>query len=332
MGELVNFPGAALAPEASVPYAERMTKTADTFKDDLANLAMNAKEAHSVEDAAAKMREPVLEPKLDGIRLLVHVGVDSVEMFARSGKPKTGKLPHVDPELLALFGPGTWLDCEGVSFNPDGSQNWGGAQSVLGSAADRADVDRESVRLVVFDILALDGEDIRYEPAGTRHRLLANRLAAHTGYVMLVAQFAAEQEIHDELVARGYEGSMVKDMAASYTSGKRGWAWTKVKLIETVDVVVTGFKPGKGKFSNMVGAIRFGQYHEGRLIEERGFASGFDDAFRMQLTAEADSWIGRVIEISFRTSMPDKVTGLPNYRHPQFERVRDDKTAEECQV
>jgi ATP-dependent DNA ligase len=340
MGEVVQLP---LAELDTVRHTEVMTTLTETFKNDLAKLAMNAKETYNVADAAAKMRQPVLEPKLDGIRLLVHVDEGKVEMFSRAGKSKTGALPHVDAELLQLFPAGTWLDAEGVAFNEDGSQNWGGAQSVLGSKADRGDIDRTSVRLVVFDILALEGRDVRASAASERRRILESRFAdGHKGYTMLVAQFPADQDTHDLLVARGYEGSMVKDMAASYTSGKRGWAWTKVKLIETADVVVTGFKPGQGKYVDMVGAIQFGQYVEYtspagdksyKLIEERGFCSGMTDAFRQQLTDEGlAAWKGRVIEISYRTAMRDKQTGLPNYRHPQFERVRDDKPATECVV
>jgi len=331
MGEVVRLP---LAEPTDVRHTEAMTTLTDTFKNDLPKLAMNAKETYTVAEAAGKMQEPVLEPKLDGIRLLVHIGDGRVEMFSRAGKSKTGALPHVDAELLTIFPAGTWLDAEGVAFNADGSQHWGGAQSVLGSKADRADVDRTTVRLVVFDILALEGRDVRASSAAERRRILESRFAdGHKGYTMLVAQFPAEQDTHDLLVQRGYEGSMIKDMAAPYTSGKRGWAWTKVKLIETADVVVTGFKPGQGKFVGMVGAIRFGQYREdGSFVEERGFCSGMTDAFRAELTDDQDGWVGRVIEISFRTSMPDKDTGLPNYRHPQFERIRDDKPATECIV
>jgi ATP-dependent DNA ligase len=143
----------------------------------------------------------------------------------------------------------------------------------------------------------------------------------------------ADQDTHDALVAAGYEGTMIKSLDAPYTSGKRGWAWTKVKLIETTDAVITGFKPGKGKFSKQIGAIVFGQYGEdGTFYTERGACSGMTDVQRLDFTERQEDLIGTVIEISFRTSMPDKKTGLPNYRHPQFERIRWDKTKEECIV
>lgn len=303
---------------------------------DVSKLAMNAKEAHSVEEARTKVRNPVLEPKLDGIRVLVNITEDEVLMYARSGNDKSDKLPKVDDELLRAFNPGTWLDAEAVAFNEDGSQHWGGAQSVMAAAPLKDPIATERMRLVVFDILS-DGEtDVRSQPFRDRRAILEDYFADGKEilkYTMLVMQKEATQEVHDFIVAAGYEGTMIKALDAPYTSGKRGWAWTKIKLIETADAVITGFKPGKGKYSNQIGAIIFGQYdHDGNFYTERGACSGMSDEQRLDFTGRQEELVGTVIEVSFRTSMPDKKTGLPNYRHPQFERIRWDKTKEECIV
>jgi len=124
-----------------------------------ATLAMNSKTAASV--AEATIRESALEPKYDGIRLLVHVTETGVKMYARSGNSKTGKLPAIDAELRMNFPAGTWLDAEAVAFNEDGTQDWGGAQSVLGSGTTRAALLSGKIRLVVFDLLAHGGLDAR---------------------------------------------------------------------------------------------------------------------------------------------------------------------------
>lgn len=301
--------------------------------DNLKDLAMNAKEAHSVSDAVSKQRQPILEPKLDGIRLLVGVTEDGVRMHARSGNRKGG-LTKIEAELEQVLPAGTWIDAEAVAFNDDGSQNWGGAQSVLGSGIEKATAGQDPIRLVVFDILAYDGQDARSLPASQRRELLETIFADNEemfSRVQLIAQFEATQEVHDAIVAAGYEGTMIKDGTAPYMSGKRGWAWTKIKLVETVDTVVIGYKEGKGKFTGQVGAIVFGQYHNGQLIE-RGACSGMTDAQRADITRRQDEFLGTVMEISFRTSMTDKKTGLPNYRHPQFERFRWDKQPEACEV
>jgi len=304
---------------------------------DVSKLAQNAKEAHSGEEALGKVKEPVLEPKLDGIRVLCHITEAGTRMYSRGGNRKD-QIPHIGEELAAAFPVGTWLDAEAVAFNEDGSQNWGGAQSVMGATPGKDPAAIANMRLVVFDILSYGDKDARGATLKDRRTILETIFAGDTGAtfsrVMLVCQMEATQENHDELVAAGYEGSMIKDLTSTYQSDKRVWGWTKIKLIETVDVVITNFTPGKGKFVNQIGAIVFGQYDEAGLFhQERGKCSGMDDAFRLKLTQEGlDVWEDKVIEISFRTSMTDKKTGLPNYRHPQFERVRWDKDPRSCIV
>ena len=126
-------------------------------------LAMNSHPADSVEAAVAG-KDAILEPKYDGIRLLVHRTEAGVEMYARSGNSKSGKLPAIDAEILRNLPAGTWLDAEAVAFNEDGTQDWGGAQSVLGSGTTRAQVLSGKIRLVVFDLLAHGGLDARTLP------------------------------------------------------------------------------------------------------------------------------------------------------------------------
>jgi ATP-dependent DNA ligase len=296
-------------------------------------LAMNANEATSVAEALTRIKNPILEPKLDGIRVLVNIREDGVRYYARSGNRKYG-LTKIEAELAAVFPAGTWLDAEAVAFNADGTQNWGGAMSCLGSNPDKAKAKQDPIRLVVFDILSYGETDARAAALRQRREVLEKIFADNgnkLGRVLLAAQFEATQENHDAIVARGYEGTMIKDLTKPYISGRRGWEWIKIKLVQTVDTVVIGYKPGKGKFKNMIGAIVFGQYHDGELVE-RGACSGMDDALRLDITNRQDELLGAVMEISYRTYMVDKDTGLPNYRHPQFERFRWDKEAHECTV
>jgi len=303
--------------------------------DDISKLAMNSNEAHSVEEAVASQRESILEPKFDGIRLLINVREDGgVRMYSRAGNDKSDRITLIEAEIASVFPPGTWLDAEAVDFNLDGSQNWGGAQSVMSSLPAKAQAAQGNMRLIVFDLIAYGGEDGRGAMFQLRRELLEKIFdsnAEKLNRVMLSPQFEPTQETHDMLVAKGYEGTMIKDLVAPYSSGKRVNGSLKIKLVETVDVVITGYTDGEGKYTNMIGAVIFGQYTEdGTFIEKRGKCSGMTDAFREELTANKDKFIGTTMEISFRTSMPDKNTGLPNYRHPQFERIRWDKEPTEC--
>lgn len=308
--------------------------------ENIAKLAMNSKTAASVEEAVGS-REAIIEPKYDGIRLLINITEDGVRAYARSGKSKTGKLPAIEAELAAHLPAGTWLDGEAVAFNEDGTQDWGGAQSVLGSGVAKAAAASDSIRFVVFDLLAHSGNDARKLPLRHRRELLEmifsqpgdnvdgwERDGKEWERVVLSPQLPATDEAHAANLELGFEGSMVKHLDAPYASGKRSTASLKLKATDTVDCVVTGFsapKPGWIAREGMIGAIEFEHYAEdGTPIQ--GKCSGMTSGERRYITANQAELLGKVIEVSYMTKMP----GTGKLRHPQFQRIRTDKTAEEC--
>lgn len=289
-----------------------------------ATLAMNSKTAATVEKAVGS-HDSILEPKYDGIRLLIHRAEDGVKLYARSGNSKTGKLPAIEAELLSLP-VGTWLDGEAVAFNADGTQDWGGAQSCLGSNDGRGS---DKIRLVLFDLLAHGGLDARSLSLRNRRELLETVIET-SGFERVQAStiLPATEESHEALLELGFEGSMVKHLDAAYQSGRRSPNSLKLKSTDTVDAVITGFKPGAPDSwiarEGLIGAIEFEHYGEdGTAIAGR--CSGMTVAKRREITADKDGLVGTVIEVSYMTRMPSGTL-----RHPQYQRLRTDKTAAEC--
>jgi ATP-dependent DNA ligase len=122
--------------------------------------------------------------------------------------------------------------------------------------------------------------------------------------------------------ARGGEGIVLKDMSKPYYEG-----WTKAKNIETHDCVITGFEMStEGKYAkkNWIGAIKIGQYKNGKLVPV-GKCSGMTDAFRKELSENKQKFIGHCIEIETQTRLP---SGL--FRHGRFNRMRHDKNPKDC--
>lgn len=286
--------------------------------------------AHNAEAASAKEalagRGSIMEPKLDGIRLLAIVGEDDVELYTRSGKSQKGKLPHIEAELSGLPA-GTVLDGEAVAFveSPTGEriQDWGKAQSVMGSSVKRAASKSDAITYVVFDLLAFKDVDIRSLPLSKRRDAL-EQVIENSDYVELIERVDPTEENYDRLVEAGFEGAMVKRIDSRYSSGARGHGWYKLKATDEVDVVVMDFQPGQDGFSNMVGAIIFGQYRDGALVE-RGKCSGMTMKLRQDMTDNPDNYIGTAISVAHMGVMDSG-----KFRHPQFKRLRDDKPTTEC--
>lgn len=298
-----------------------------------ASLAQNAEAVPAGGEAQAiNAPRQIMELKLDGIRLLAHIGEGGrVRTYTRSGKEQTGKLPQVEAELAAHFPPDSWVDGEVVAIRirEDGSveHHWGTAQSVMGANVDKAARRSGDVTYSIFDVLAVGGTDARSLNFEGRRRILELAFANGDGWdaCTLVPQMEPSEEAYAAILAAGFEGAMLKSLDARYCSGQRGKGQRKLKGTHTEDVIITALPlDGEGKYAGQVGAVVFSQIRDGALVE-MGRCSGMSDAERLDLSRNAASWLGRVIEVRHNGVMP---TG--GWRHPVWMRTRDDKLAEEC--
>lgn len=287
---------------------------------------MLADEAANVAEAVGA-REAVLEPKYDGWRVLARVGSTRVDLYTRSGNSLKGLLPEIEDELFAIFPPGTWLDGEAVAIKMSEGRvevEWGAVQSALGGGK-RPKAIRDKVTFVVFDLLSHQEIDARKLPFRERRALLESIFEdVEAERVMLTPQLAATQENYEALVATGFEGAMVKHLDGRYTSGKNGWF--KVKHFDSDEAFVIGFKSGKGSNAGKVGALILGQYDEHGNEVKVASVKILDAGERKKITAGGDDYLYRVVEFTFNGRLKS------GYRHPQFSRLRVDKSAADCRV
>jgi DNA ligase-1 len=140
------------------------------------------------------------------------------------------------------------------------------------------------------------------------------------------ARSAAEKRfLHESILGSGKEGIMLKRLNATYVEGGRpSNNWIKAKKSATFDCIVLGFSKGAGKYNSQVGAVIFGQYRNGKLIQ-LGQASGMSDSMRGLMSKYPEQYLGRVAEIK---GMERLRSGA--IRHPQFVRIRTDKQPSEC--
>jgi ATP-dependent DNA ligase len=134
-----------------------------------------------------------------------------------------------------------------------------------------------------------------------------------------------KRNLYDSVLEQGGEGIMLKRLDGEYVQGGRpANNWFKAKKSATFDCVVTGFTKGKGKYNNHIGAVKFGQYVNGKLIV-LGQASGMSDMIRFDMAANPDEYVGRVVTIR---AMERLRSG--SLRHPIFVGLRSDKKPTDC--
>lgn len=272
----------------------------------------------------------VAQVKLDGMRAVVHITSSGLRIFSRSAGvadpscplEKTSSLPHlallVFPELV-----GTVLDCEILIPGKDSAE--------LAGTVHRKELsqDNTKVMLFVFDCLQRNGISLRNKTL--RHRLselltISNKLQSEFISILPFASTTTQKrKLYDKVQASGGEGIMLKNLNATYLEGGRpANNWYKAKKSASYDCVITGFSLGKGKYNTQIGAVKFGQYVNGKLTE-LGQASGMNDEERLLMSRFQEQYIGKVVTVK---GMERLKSGA--IRHPQYVGLRKDKQPKDC--
>jgi bifunctional non-homologous end joining protein LigD len=229
------------------------------------------------------------EYKYDGYRAVLRVSpAGDVVLTSRNDKDITAEFAEPAGGLGdALGGRAAVLDGELVVRNEFGQPEFALMQERRGRYQQRLPTDGLPVVYLVFDLLRLGDEDLTGEPYRERRRRLA-ALRFPAGPVEVVPAFthadlAAGGRSPDDLLARaaeaGYEGLIAKRLESRYHPGRRTLEWLKHPLIQTQEVVVCGWRPGKGRRDGMVGGLLLGAHDPatGELVYLGDVGTGFTE-------------------------------------------------------
>jgi len=117
----------------------------------------------------------IYEIKFDGYRLLARLEDGAVRLFTRNGNDWTDKMRGLADEMATLQVGNAWLDGEAVVLNDKGVPDF----NALQNAFDRSR--EQSIVYFVFDVLFVDGVDLRPRPQSERSARLRELLATHSG-------------------------------------------------------------------------------------------------------------------------------------------------------
>src|SRR5206468_4267205 len=198
--------------------------------------------------------------------------------------------PELHDALVAALPPGSVVDGEIVIATAHGL-DFELLQLRLHPAASRiAKLAKETpAAFVAFDLIAVDGRDLRETPQAERRTLLERALARVEPPVHLTPM-TRDPLIASEWLARfegaGLDGVIVKPELGIYEPGKR--AMIKVKHARTADCVVAGFRWHKNGKNTLIGSLLLGLYDEHGSLHHVGVTSSFTMAMRRQLASELE--------------------------------------------
>ncbi|MFE5185866.1 ATP-dependent DNA ligase [Streptomyces sp. NPDC056628] len=236
-------------------------------------LPMLAHTASSVSEAVGKLGACAVEEKLDGIRVQLHRDGDTVRAYTRTLDDITDRLPEVVAAARELRGERFILDGEVIAFDATGRpRSFQETAGRVGSRVDVATAAREiPVSPVFFDVLSVDGRDLLDLPFTERHaelaRLVPEPMRVRRTLVSGPDDLPRAEEFLAETLERGHEGVVVKALDASYSAGRRGASWLKVKPVHTLDLVVLAAEWGHGRRTGKLSNL-----HLGARTADGGFA------------------------------------------------------------
>tara|TARA_Y100000592_G_scaffold17125_1_gene25670 strand:+ start:897 stop:2186 length:1290 start_codon:yes stop_codon:yes gene_type:complete len=242
----------------------------------------------------------IVEPKLDGVRVVVicDVDKDEVKLFSRNGKELTN-FPHINEQFDDM------LDQMGESMVFDGEVMSDNFQKLMREIHRKEGAKTQDAILNLFDCIPLEDfkegecglsitkrkqllEDFKYGPNINLVEYVKINLSDDDGQ----KQFADYNKI---CIDKGYEGIMVKPIGGLYEC-KRSTLWLKVKPFIEVSLTVKATEEGTGRNVGKLGALIVEGNDDGKFIKTN-VGSGLTDGNRDEFWKAKEKLIGQVVEI-----------------------------------
>jgi bifunctional non-homologous end joining protein LigD len=199
----------------------------------------------------------LFEVKWDGYRAIAEVAPRHVELYSRNQTSFNDAFPTIVESLKRLRHSAV-LDGEIVALDEAGRSQFQLLQNFRRSGKGR-------LVYCVFDLLYLDGRDLRAEPLRTRRRLLAPIVKGLPN--VMLSESVAERGIafFSAAIKHGLEGIVAKAANSPYREGRRGPDWLKIKTHNRQEAVIGGFTEPRRSRKHL-GAVVLGMYEDNDLV------------------------------------------------------------------
>jgi len=277
----------------------------------------------------------VHEMKYDGYRTLLAVGSGAARAYTRSGLDWSTKFGVLIEAAVDLVPGSALIDGEAVVLDAAGRSSFQSLQAALKA-------DPGSVVYYAFDLLSLDGEDLRGLPLIERKARLKALIPKTSRRILYSDHFTGGGEkLLETFCAAGLEGVVSKTADGRYV-GSRAGSWVKTKCIQRQEFAIVGWTPSdKARgFRSLILAVNdqdglryagkvgtgFDAAEMNRLVEAMAPLATQGPTVKAPGAAVRDAqWLKPrlVAEIAFT-----EVTSGGVLRHPSYLGLRDDKRAE----
>ncbi|RWJ21151.1 MAG: ATP-dependent DNA ligase [Mesorhizobium sp.] len=284
-------------------------------------------------DKPPKGPQWVFEVKWDGYRLAIHVEPGRVRVITRGGYDWTRRFAAIAAAARQLGHESLILDGEAVVLDEKGRSDFGALQRALGRKPSLHDP--REILFFAFDLLYLDGHDLRRQPLRQRRRLLEQIVAGREGVIRLSEEVEADgDEFYRIACEHGLEGIIAKHRDKTYHSGRGDW-WQKITCKRRDSFVIVGYEPSEA-MPGALGRLLLGARKGDGLVYVGGVGTGFTHEMSTELRKLLEGIVTRTPAVSLRRknaifTEPRLVAEIEyrawtddqKLRHPSFKGVRE---------
>nr|WP_246562918.1 non-homologous end-joining DNA ligase [Bradyrhizobium liaoningense] len=265
------------------------------------------------------------EIKFDGYRGQLHIANDDIKVFTRNGLDWTKRFRKVAHEAYLINAKSAIIDGEIVAPGDDGKTDFATLQKSLTGKA-------HNIGMIAFDLLYLDGRDLRRAPLLERKAVLKELIAKTQ--IAYSEHFDVDGAVLYRRVCAAELEGVVSKIANSPYGGGRGNYWVKTTCAHRETLAIAGFKIKDNRFDG----IYVGRQEGGKLFYAGKVEQGFEDATVRDLQQRLNKLIRKTQPFAKRipnngTWVEPCLTAEIEYRaksanghlrHPFFKGLRED--------
>ena len=277
----------------------------------------------------------IFERKLDGVRCIAHRARSGVVLLSRTDRNMNGQYPELAEALGADPCPDFVVDGEVVALDSRGITSFGRLQ--------RRGKERVAIYLYAFDLLRVEGADLRDLPLRERKRRLRDTLRFEDPIRFTPHRNEHGERLFEEACRKGLEGVIAKRADSPYRA-TRSRDWLKLKCHAEQELVIGGFTAPQGSRTDF-GALLVGHFDSGTLRYAGKVGTGFGRSTLAELGAQLRKLESRANPFADVHPVPrgthwvepklvaqigfTEWTRDGRLRHPRYLGLRDDKPARE---
>ncbi|MCK1680338.1 DNA ligase D [Bradyrhizobium sp. 147] len=240
----------------------------------------------------------VYEIKADGYRAQLHLRDEDVKIYSRTGLDWTEQFSSTAASAHRLKANSAIIDGEAVVYGSSGLPDFQQLRRELGPKRS------ERVRYHAFDLLYLDGYDLRDVAYEDRKRLLQHLLkGAPETFIYVEALEADGKVVFEKGCKLGLEGLIAKRLGQPYRSGRQE-SWIKLKCKKSDTFPIIAFVEKLGARPRKVASLYVGRRENGKLVYAGKVRSGYTETAARELRERLDPLIRRTSPLDIPIKKP----------------------------